>query len=104
MIIKDGEYADIPTPTGPMRLHLFRPAAAGRYPGILLYSEIYQITGPISASRGSGCTAPAYLSALLTANWPPEDRSHCRIAIISYHPPLDLSRLERGQPHRQFSV
>ena len=32
---------------GPMRLHLFRPAAAGRYPGILLYSEIYQITGPI---------------------------------------------------------
>jgi carboxymethylenebutenolidase len=47
MIIKDGEYADIPTPTGPMRLHLFRPAAAGRYPSILLYSEIYQITGPI---------------------------------------------------------
>ena len=47
MIIKDGEHADIPTPTGPMRLHLFRPVAAGRYPGILLYSEIYQITGPI---------------------------------------------------------
>jgi carboxymethylenebutenolidase len=47
MIIKDGEYADIPTPTGSMRLHLFRPAAAGRYPGIMLYSEIYQITGPI---------------------------------------------------------
>ena len=40
MIIKDGECADITTPTGPMRLHLFRPAAAGRYPGILLYSEI----------------------------------------------------------------
>jgi carboxymethylenebutenolidase len=47
MIIKDGEYADIPTPTGPMRLHLFRPVAAGRYPGLLLYSEIYQITGPV---------------------------------------------------------
>ena len=47
MIIKDGEYADIQTPTGPMRLHLFRPVAAGRYPGILLYSEIYQITGPV---------------------------------------------------------
>ncbi len=46
MIIKE-EFADIATPTGPMRLHLFRPAAAGRYPGILLYSEIYQITGPI---------------------------------------------------------
>jgi carboxymethylenebutenolidase len=46
MIIKE-EFADIETPTGPMRLHLFRPAAAGRYPGILLYSEIDQITGPI---------------------------------------------------------
>ena len=46
MIIKE-EFADIATPTGPMRLHLFRPVAAGRYPGILLYSEIYQITGPI---------------------------------------------------------
>ena len=46
MIVKE-EFADIATPTGPMRLHLFRPAAAGRYPGILLYSEIYQITGPI---------------------------------------------------------
>ncbi|HJU17348.1 MAG TPA: dienelactone hydrolase family protein [Stellaceae bacterium] len=47
MIIKDGEYADVPTPTGPMRVHVFRPAAAGRYPAILLFSEIYQITGPI---------------------------------------------------------
>jgi hypothetical protein len=28
MIIKE-EFADIATPTGPMRLHLFRPAAAG---------------------------------------------------------------------------
>src|SRR5258708_32637107 len=46
MIIKE-EFADIATPTGPMRLHLFRPTAAGRYPGILLYSEIYQIPGPI---------------------------------------------------------
>jgi hypothetical protein len=46
MIIKE-EFADIATPTGLMRLHLFRPAVAGRYPGILLYSEIYQITGPI---------------------------------------------------------
>jgi carboxymethylenebutenolidase len=41
------EFADIPTPTGPMRLHLLRPAAAGRYPAIVLYSEIYQITGPV---------------------------------------------------------
>ena len=35
---------------------------------------------------------------------PPEDRTHCRIAIISDHSPLDLSRLKRGQLHRNFAV
>ena len=38
---------DLPTPTGPMRTYLLRPVAEGRYPGILLYSEIFQVTGPI---------------------------------------------------------
>jgi carboxymethylenebutenolidase len=47
MTIKDNEPIDLPTPTGPMRTHLFRPTAPGRYPGILLYSEIFQVTGPI---------------------------------------------------------
>jgi len=47
MVIKDNETADISTPYGPMRTYLFRPAAEGRYPGILLYSEIFQVTGPI---------------------------------------------------------
>ncbi len=47
MTIKDGEFIDLPTPTGPMRTYLFRPAAAGRYPGVLLFSEIFQVTGPI---------------------------------------------------------
>ena len=47
MTIQDSEWADIDTPTGPMRTYVFRPAAAGRYPSILLYSEIFQVTGPI---------------------------------------------------------
>jgi carboxymethylenebutenolidase len=47
MIIKEDETHEIPTPTGPMRTAIFRPAAAGRYPGIVFYSEIFQITGPI---------------------------------------------------------
>ena len=47
MTLKDNEWADIETPTGPMRTNIFRPAAAGRYPGIVLYSEIFQVTGPI---------------------------------------------------------
>ena len=47
MIIKDEEPVDLPTPTGQMRTAIFRPAAPGRYPGLLFYSEIFQITGPI---------------------------------------------------------
>ncbi len=47
MIIKDGEIADLTTPTGAMRAHIFRPVAPGRYPGILMFSEIFQVTGPI---------------------------------------------------------
>jgi carboxymethylenebutenolidase len=47
MTIKDTESVDAHTPTGPMRSYIFRPAAAGRYPGLLLYSEIFQVTGPI---------------------------------------------------------
>lgn len=30
-----------------MRTHLFRPSADGQYPGIVLFSEIFQATGPI---------------------------------------------------------
>ena len=47
MVINDSEHCDIPTPTGPMRTFLFRPTAKGRYPGIVLYSEIFQVTGPV---------------------------------------------------------
>jgi carboxymethylenebutenolidase len=47
MTIREPEFADLETSTGPMRTHLFRPAAQGRYPGVLLFSEIYQLTGPI---------------------------------------------------------
>ncbi len=47
MTIKDTEFVDLQTPTGPMRTFIFRPQAEGRYPGIVLYSEIFQVTAPI---------------------------------------------------------
>jgi carboxymethylenebutenolidase len=47
MTIKDNEWTDLPTPSGPMRTCVFRPTAPGRYPGLVFYSEIFQITGPI---------------------------------------------------------
>jgi carboxymethylenebutenolidase len=47
MLIKDNESIDLSTATGPMRTYIFRPAAPGKYPGIVLFSEIFQVTGPI---------------------------------------------------------
>ncbi len=47
MIVKDDLVIDVATKTGPMRTYFFRPAAEGRYPGVILYSEIFQMTGPI---------------------------------------------------------
>lgn len=47
MTVLDPETHDIPTPYGPMRTYVFRPSAPGKYPGLVLYSEIFQVTGPI---------------------------------------------------------
>lgn len=44
-------HRDLDTPTGPMRTHVYEPRAADRpsrsYPGLVLYSEIFQQTEPI---------------------------------------------------------
>src|SRR3984885_330282 len=47
MILKEEAFVDLATPTGPMRTHMFRPAAEGKYPAVVLFSEIFQATGPI---------------------------------------------------------
>jgi carboxymethylenebutenolidase len=39
---------ELDTPTGPMRTHLFRPVSEAAFPGIVLFSEIYQVTAPIA--------------------------------------------------------
>jgi carboxymethylenebutenolidase len=66
-VIVRTEFRDLDTPTGLMRVHVYAPAApAGdrRYPGLLLYPEIYQQTGPIArlsaqlASHGYVVMAP----------------------------------------------
>jgi carboxymethylenebutenolidase len=47
------DSVDLPTPTGPMRVHLYRPSGdpgATRFPGLVLYSEIFQQTAPIRRS------------------------------------------------------
>lgn len=47
MTIIDNEFVDLQTPSGTMRTFISRPASEGRYPAIILYSEIFQVTGPI---------------------------------------------------------
>lgn len=46
MIIKNSSI-DLVTRSGEMRTYLYEPAIPGRYPGLVLFSEIFQQTGPI---------------------------------------------------------
>lgn len=41
------EYVDIPVDGQMMRMFVAAPKAKGKYPGILLYSDIFQLTGPM---------------------------------------------------------
>lgn len=47
MTVSEPITSDIPTALGPMRTYVYQPTAPGRYPGLLLYSEIFQVTAPI---------------------------------------------------------
>src|SRR5438105_8921731 len=47
MILQEDLGLDLATPSGPMRTYVYRPAAPGRYPGLVFFSEIFQRTAPI---------------------------------------------------------
>ena len=47
MLIQE-DFVDLNTPQGVMRTFMFRPVAPGRFPGVVLFAEIYQMTGPIA--------------------------------------------------------
>src|SRR5688572_29720524 len=46
-MILEQTSVDLQTSTGPMRTYVYAPKAAGRSPGVVLFSEIFQRTGPI---------------------------------------------------------
>jgi len=46
MIVKS-EEVELSSLRGPMRTLVLQPVAPGKYPGLVLFSEIFQITGPI---------------------------------------------------------
>jgi carboxymethylenebutenolidase len=41
------EFIDIPVDGSPMRLFVASPKAEGRYPGVVFYSDIFQLTDPM---------------------------------------------------------
>lgn len=47
MVIREPSHVDLETARGPMRTHVFEPVATKRWPGVIFYSEIFQMTGPI---------------------------------------------------------
>jgi carboxymethylenebutenolidase len=54
MLLAEDPFVDLATPTGPMRTYLYRPlpplgvrAGAERFPGVVLFSEIFQRTPPV---------------------------------------------------------
>ena len=49
-MITKNDYVQLETATGIMQAQVFRPALEGRFPCIIFYSEIFQITAPIARS------------------------------------------------------
>ena len=72
-MILDESSVELPTSRGPMRTYVYRPKVAGRRPGVLLFSEIFQRTGPISrmaallAGNGYVVAVPEIFHELLPA-------------------------------------
>ncbi len=51
-------FVELTTTRGPMRVHLFAPTGDKKYPAVIFFSEIFQVTGPIrrmaAALSGNG--------------------------------------------------
>ena len=91
MTIKERAAVEIPTLRGPMRTYVFQPDAPGRYPGVILFSEIFQVTAPIRrtaallAGHGFLVAAPEIFHELEPAG--------CVL-------PYDTAGAERGNQHK----
>ncbi len=49
-MVVNAEYVHIPAGGKPMRMFVAAPQASGKYPGILCYSDIFQLSGPMLRS------------------------------------------------------
>jgi carboxymethylenebutenolidase len=73
MIIIEDKAVDLATPFGPMRTYAFRPAGEGKFPGVVFFSEIFQVTPPVRrlaatiASHGYVVAIPEIFHELVEA-------------------------------------
>ena len=90
-MILDESLVELQTPSGVMNTHVSKPVAAGRRPGIVLFSEIYQRTGPIKrmaamlAGQGFVVLVPEIFHELEPAG-----------SVLAY----DAPGTERGNHHK----
>ncbi len=91
MTVNDSECVDLTTPYGPMRTYIFQPTAAGKYPGILLFSEIFQVTTPIRRT-GTFLAGHGYIVAV------PE--IFHELEPIGSVIPYDQAGADRGNAHK----
>lgn len=49
-LVITSEYVDIPSGRSPMRIFVAAPKADGKFPGVIFYSDIFQLTGPMLRS------------------------------------------------------
>ncbi len=76
-MIVQTESVTIPVGGSPMRMFVVRPKAEGRYPGILLYSDIFQLTATMLracvrlAGYGFVVAAPEIYHRLEAPGWAP---------------------------------
>jgi len=93
-------YTDLKTPTGPMRTYLFEPVLENRperkFPGLILYSEIFQHTDPIQrlaiqfSSQGHIVMVPEVYHSNLPPGTvlPYDDEGKSRGNTLKYETPL----------------
>lgn len=91
MTLREPEHVDLPTAAGPMRSHLFRPAAAGAFPGVILFSEIFQLT-PSVRRTAAALAGHGYL-VLAPEIWHEFEPPGC---VLGY----DKASSERGNSHK----
>ena len=90
MILEESAL-ELQTPTGVMLTHVSKPVLAGRRPGIVLFSEIFQRTGPIRrmaamlAGQGFVVLVPEIFHELEPAG-----------SVLAY----DAAGTERGNQHK----